>query len=124
MGGTSAQTSATGSYITSGLRLVVSKTVADVLDPNGGAVVMPGSVMTYEIAVALSGVGTAVNLVITDPLPAETTFVPGSISVGSIAKTDAADADNAQFSANTVSVSLGDVAAPANVVITFRATIN
>lgn len=124
VGATRAQASATGSYITSGLRLVVSKTVAGVLDPNGGAVVMPGSVMTYRIAVALSGTGTAVNLVITDPLPAETTFVPGSISVDSAVKTDAADADNAQFSANTVSVSLGDVAAPANVVITFRATIN
>jgi uncharacterized repeat protein (TIGR01451 family) len=102
----------------------VTKTVASVLDPSGGAVVMPGSVITYQIAVALSGGGTVTNLVIDDPLPANTTYVPNSIILNSVAKTDAADADNAQFSANTVSVSLGNVAAPANFVITFRATIN
>ena len=124
VGATRAQASATGSYLTSGLSLVVTKTIPTKLDPMGGSVVMPGTVMTYQIEVVLSGIGTATNLVIADPLPAETAYVPGSISVGSIAKTDAADADNAQFSANTVSVSLGNVAAPANVVITFRATIN
>jgi uncharacterized repeat protein (TIGR01451 family) len=124
VGTTRAQASATGSYITSGLGLMVNKTVASVLDPKGTAVPMPGAVLTYQIVVALPGVGTATNLVITDPLPANTTYVPGSIVVDGIAKTDAADADNAQFAANTVSVSLGNVAAPANVVITFRATIN
>jgi hypothetical protein len=43
-----------------------------------------------------------------------------------LSQTDAADADPAQFMAatQTVSVSLGNVASPANVVITFRATIN
>lgn len=104
--------------------LSVTKTVASVVDPNGTAILMPGSVMTYQIAVALTGIGTTTNLVITDPLPADTTYLPGSIIVGGVAKTDAADADNAQFSANTVTVSLGNVASPANIVITFRATIN
>jgi len=103
--------------------LTITKTIASVLDPKGGTVAMPGSVMTYQIAVALT-TGTATNLVIADPLPPEITFVPGSIYVDGIVRTDAADADNAQFATNTVSVSLGNVAAPANVVITFRATIN
>ena len=104
--------------------LTITKTVAGVLDPNGTAVLMPGAVMTYQIAVAFPGAGTATNLVVTDPLPANVTYVPGSIIVGGVTKTDAADADNAQFAANTVTVSLGNVAAPANIVITFRATIN
>lgn len=104
--------------------LVITKTVASVLDPNGTAVLMPGAVMTYQIAAAISGTGTITNLVITDPLPADITYVPGSINVNGAARTDAADADNAEFAANTVSVSLGSVAAPANIVITFRATIN
>jgi uncharacterized repeat protein (TIGR01451 family) len=120
----SAQVSATGSYIASGLGLVVNKTIAGVLDPNGTAVLMPGAVLTYQIAVVLSGAGTATNLVITDPLPAGITYAPGSISVDGVARTDAADSDNAGFAANTVSVSLGNVAAPANIVVTFRATIN
>jgi uncharacterized repeat protein (TIGR01451 family) len=121
VGTSSAQASATGSYITNGLGLAVTKTVASIADPAGTAVPMPGAVLTYRIVATLSGAGTAANLVISDPLPAEVSYVAGSIKVDGIAKTDA---DNAQFSPNTVSVSLGDVAAPANVVITFRASIN
>jgi hypothetical protein len=65
-------------------------------------------------------------LVITDPLPAMTAYVPGSMVVNGLAQTDAADADSAQFIAatQTVSVSLGNVVSPANVVLVFRATIN
>jgi uncharacterized repeat protein (TIGR01451 family) len=119
-----AKHSAYDAYLVSSVNVAVTKTVVSVLDPNGTAQLVPGAVMTYQIAVALTGAGTATNLVITDPMPAETTYVPGSIIVAGLAKTDAADADNAQFSANTVTVSLGNVAAPANFVITFRATIN
>lgn len=119
-----AQATATGSYINSGLGLAIAKSVTSIVDPDGTAVAMPGAVLTYQILASLSGTGTATNLVISDPLPAEVNYVVGSISVDGVAKTDAADADNAQFSANTVTVSLGDVAAPANIVITFRASIN
>lgn len=121
-----AQHSAYGAYIASGVGFVMNKTVLSVLDAQGTAVVMPGAVLTYQIVATLSGAGTATNLVIADPLPANITYIPGSIAVDGIAKTDAADADNAQFitATKTVSVSLGNVASPANVVITFRATIN
>lgn len=126
VGATRARSSATGSYIASGVGFVMNKTVLSVLDPQGTAVVMPGAVMVYQIVATLSGAGTATSLMITDPLPANTTYVPGSIVVNGIAKTDAADADSAQFisATQTLSVSLGNVAAPANIVITFRATIN
>lgn len=126
VGSSRAQANAAGSYIASGMSFAINKTVLGVLDPKGTAVVMPGAVMTYQIVATLSGPGTATNLVITDPMPANTAYVPGSIVVNGIAKTDAADADNAQFitASQTVSVSLGNVAAPANIVITFRATIN
>jgi uncharacterized repeat protein (TIGR01451 family) len=119
-----AKHSAHNTYVVAIPSLSVTKTVANVLDPSGGAVVMPGSVITYQITVALTGAGTATNLVITDPLPANTTYVLNSIIVNGATKTDAADADNAQFAANTVSVSLGNVAAPANFIVTFKATIN
>lgn len=119
-----AKHSAHNTYSVSIPTLTITKTVASVLDPSGGSVVMPGSVITYQIAVVLTGAGTITGLVITDPLPASTTYVPGSITVNGVTKTDAVDADNAQFSANTVNVSLGNVAAPASITITFRATIN
>ena len=126
VGGGRALAGATGSYLNNGLGFALHKTVVTVVDPNGTAVLMPGAVMTYQIVATLTGVGAANNLVIADPLPANITYVPASIMVDGVAKTDAADADNAQFISTTqsVSVSLGNVAAPANIVITFRATIN
>lgn len=116
--------SATCSYVATGLGFVMKKTVLGVADPMGGVLLMPGSIMTYQITVTLNGVGTATGLAVSDPIPANVTYVPGSISVGGVAMTDAVDADSAQFATNTVSVALGNVAAPASVVITFRATIN
>ena len=114
-----------GAYLVGGVNVAVTKTVTSVIDPNGTAVPMPNAVLTYQIAVAVSGTGTATNLVITDPLPPETTYVAGSIYLDGVLQTDAADAtDNTSFFANTITVSLGSVAAPANHVITFRATIN
>jgi uncharacterized repeat protein (TIGR01451 family) len=119
-----AKYSAYSAYLVNSVNVVITKTVTSIVDPNGTAVLMPNAVMTYQIAVVLTGSGTADNLVITDPLPANTSYVPNSILVNSVAKTDAVDADNAEFSANTVTVTLGNVAAPANIVITFKATIN
>lgn len=121
-----AKHSAYDAYLTSGVGLTLNKSVARVLDPRGTAILMPGAVLTYQIVATLSGTGTANNLMITDPMPANTTYLPGSIVVDNIAKTDVADADNAQFNTTTqtISVSLGNVASPANFVITFRATIN
>lgn len=133
VGSTRALASAKGSYLaiaapsnTGSPDLALNKTVAAVLDPNGTTALMPGSVMTYQIAATLSGTGTVTNLAITDPLPDSLSYVPGSLVVDGIAQTDAADADKGQFIAatRTVSVSLGNVAAPANIVISFRATIN
>ncbi|MDD4928302.1 MAG: DUF11 domain-containing protein [Gallionella sp.] len=121
-----AKHSAYAAYLSSGAGLTLNKSVASVLDPIGSATLMPGAVITYQIVATLAGSGTANNIVITDPLPANTTYLPGSITVNNIAKTDAADADNAQFITvgQTLVVSLGNVASPANFLITFRATIN
>lgn len=119
-----AQAAATCRYIASGLGFVMNKRVLSVADPLGGVLLMPGATVTYQITVNLAGVGAATGLVVSDPIPANLTYVPGSIVVGGAAMTDAIDADSAQFATNTVTVSLGNVAAPASVVITFRATLN
>jgi uncharacterized repeat protein (TIGR01451 family) len=115
--------------IANGVNLVLTKTVANQLDPNGGTILMPGTVLTYQIVATLTGTGTATNLVITDPLPAQTTYVAGSITVDGVAQTDPVDPpnDNTDFgitTANSITVSLGNVPSPANFVITFKATIN
>jgi uncharacterized repeat protein (TIGR01451 family) len=126
VGSARGQASAIGIYVASGLSFIMSKTVIKVADPQGGPVVMAGAVLTYQIVATLSGTGTATNFVLTDPMPTNTTFVPGSIVVDGTAQTDAADADRTQWIAatKTISVSLGTVTAPANFVITFRVTID
>ncbi len=126
VGSARGQAGATGSYIISGLSFAMSKTVINVADPHGGTVVMAGAVLTYQIVATLSGTGVATNFRISDPMPTNTTFVPGSIVVDGAAQTDAADADRAQWIAATrsISVPLGTVTAPASFVITFRVTID
>ncbi|MDH2918716.1 MAG: hypothetical protein PXX73_05950 [Sideroxydans sp.] len=125
-----AQAVTLGSYLTSGLSVVVTKTILSVLDPNGGVLVMPGSIISYQIVAALTGAGVATGLVINDPLPANTTYVPASMTLAGVALTDAADADQGQFIAasNSVSVALGNLTSTAltgvNAVITLRAKIN
>ncbi len=124
VGTSRAQASAIGSYLVSGVAMSLVKTVASVRDPAGGSRVMPGSVLTYHIVLTLGGTGIAQNLSFIDPLPANTTYVPDSITIDGAANTDAADGDGASFSAGVVTISFGSVPAPATRVIEFKATIN
>lgn len=124
VGTSQAQASRIGSYLVSNVALSILKTVVSVLDPRGGSNVESGSMLTYRITVTLSGAGSVDNLIITDPVPAQTTYVAGSMLVNSATRTDAVDADNAQYSANTVTVDFGNTASPVVHVIDFRTTIN
>jgi uncharacterized repeat protein (TIGR01451 family) len=130
IGGSRAISATNGSYINSGLAVMVAKTVASVVDPRGGNLVMPGSLMTYHLVLTVSGNGVAQNLSFSDPLPASTSYVPGSISVGGSARSDAVDADNASFTPPaglvpaSVNVVFGNTSAPATLVIEFKVTVN
>jgi len=124
VGTSQAQASSTGSYLVGVVTLSILKTVVSVLDPRGGTNIETGSVLTYRITVTLSGTGSVNNLIITDPLPAETVYVAGSMLVNGATRTDAVDADNAHFSANTITVNFGNTVSPIVHVIDFRATIN
>ena len=94
-----------------------------VADPFGGTRVVPGSTITYTLTANVSGSGTLANLAIDDAVPAGSVYVPGSITLGGAARTDAADGDEARFDAGSVSVTLGTVAAPGSRVVTFRVTV-
>ncbi len=115
---------ATGSYLAAGVSLGLAKTVSAVRDPQGGARVMSGAVLTYRIVLSVTGTGTAGAVALSDPLPATLSYVPGSLAVDGAARTDAADGDGASVSANTVTADFGDLAAPAQRVIQFQATVN
>jgi uncharacterized repeat protein (TIGR01451 family) len=73
------------------------KTATDI---NGGAF-LPGDSLLYQINFANSGNDSSTNTIITDNLPAGTTYIPGSIKIGGVAKTDASGDDEADYDFTT-----------------------
>lgn len=129
VGSTNADGTATGAYTVSASRVTLLKSISQILDPYGGNQPYTSSRVTYRIRVDVNGSGTAQNLVITDAIPANTTYVPGSIQVDGIFQTDADDGpvDNCNFNVtapNAVTVSMGDTVAPATRFIEFSVTID
>ena len=126
VGGSRATTTVIGSYIVSGFTVTVVKSVVTVQDPRGGVLIMPGSVLTYRVVLNITGAGTANNLAFNDPLPLETTYNAGSIKVNGASRTDAADADNADYTAGTrtISARFGNTLSPASHTIEFQVTVN
>ncbi|MBO9533187.1 MAG: DUF11 domain-containing protein, partial [Solirubrobacteraceae bacterium] len=87
--------------------LVLNKTLTDI---NGGAV-EPGDTIEYQIVATNTGNDGAASVAITDPIPASTTYVPGSLQItagaNSGTKTDAAGDDQGRFGSNTVTMNVG-----------------
>lgn len=100
---------------------VKSATVADAF---GGDSAAPGSTITYTLAATVSGSGSVANLRISDPVPAGTTYKPGSITLEGSPLTDAADADSAAFTGTAVTVGLGTLAAGTTRTVTFQVKID
>ena len=83
-----------------------TKTYVNVSRP--GKPVIPGDTVKYTINVVNSGSDASINTVMRDPLPAELTYVPGSLTItsgmNSGAKTDAPGDDQAEYDSNTRSL--------------------
>ncbi|MFV1973914.1 MAG: hypothetical protein ACC648_09370 [Thiohalobacterales bacterium] len=85
---------------------------------------VPGATIRYALQVDITGTGSAGNLVITDSIPVNTTYVPASISLDAVPQTDIVDADAGSFGSGIVTVDLGSVPGPATRVITLDVTID
>lgn len=76
------------------------ESVKSFTDLNGGEIVA-GDVIEYEIALTNTGQDAAANLVFVDPIPANTTYVAGSLQIvagaNAGAKTDGPGDDQAEF---------------------------
>jgi len=81
------------------------KTATDV---NGGSL-NPGDIIRYRINYNNVGNDVSTNTVITDNIPAGTTYVPGSMNINGVARTDASGDDPADysFSNNRVTFRIG-----------------
>ncbi len=123
VGFTGAQGQDTGAFIIASASVALVKT-AVIADPFGGTEAVPGATITYTITATISGSGSVNSLTLTDNVPATTTFVPGSITIGGVAQTDAVDGDAGSFATGTVTATLGTVAGGQTRTLSFRATVD
>jgi uncharacterized repeat protein (TIGR01451 family) len=81
------------------------------LSKSGSTVAAPGDVVTYIINYANNGDASATGVVISDVIPASTTYVAGSLAIntgsGWVSLSDAVDADAGQYVASAVGVQPG-----------------
>ncbi|MEU5881459.1 GEVED domain-containing protein [Spirillospora sp. NPDC047279] len=77
----------------------------------GGGPAQPGAEVEYTISAQSTGPDDAVETVLTDSVPAGTTYVPGSLEIvtgaGEGAKTDAAGDDQGEVTGDDITVRLG-----------------
>lgn len=125
-GGTS---SSIGSYQASAVSYQLTST-QQVIDKSGGSVATSGSRIRYKLIVTSNG-GSASgrNLVVTNPMPEHTVYVPGSLTLDSAALGDgSADNDAGDFNStasNAIAVRLGNVPGTSRPhIITFEVSIN
>lgn len=127
VGGTGGDGTAVGEYLVSDVTMDFVKSVS-VADPFGGTQVVPGSTLTYSITVEVTNTATASAVIVSDPIPANTTYVADSITLNAAALSDAADADAGELDtggAATVVVRLGDLTQADGVqTVTFQVTID
>lgn len=104
------QHSDTGAFLVQTVGAAVDpliKTVT-VIDTLGGTDPHAGATLRYQIVVNTTGASTVDNLVITDPIPPNTTYIPNSIRLNGVLQTDAIDepADYSEFDGAQIIVDL------------------
>ncbi|RME85997.1 MAG: DUF11 domain-containing protein [Zetaproteobacteria bacterium] len=114
----------------SNVSISVSKSVQVISDPytapGGTPQPIPGAVLQYTLTVTATGTATATNVVVTDPIPANTTYQVGTIKLDGVAQTDVKDQDAADYNATNrgaITVNLGNVPGGATHTITFKVKI-
>lgn len=126
-GASGAQANATGEYIVGDIQVALMKS-ATITDPSGGTQPLAGARISYQILVNVSGSGVARAFNIDDAIPANTTYLAGSLRLNGSALTDVADADGGEFQAGVaprVRVALGDLTQAAGAqTVAFTVTIN
>jgi uncharacterized repeat protein (TIGR01451 family) len=113
--------------------LTITKTMDVLSDPSGAvspnAKAIPGAVIEFTITLAnAAGSGDAINVEVTDPIPANATYSAGSIEIDTVGQTDASGDDNGDYNGTTPgaisAVGLTVSSGGANVVITFEVTVD
>ncbi len=116
-----------GEYLVADIQLSAAKSQT-IVDPFGGARALPRARINYQIVVTPSGAGTAAAAAFNDLIPANTTYVAGSLRLNGAALSDTADGDAGAFvsaPAPEVRVTLGDLTGGSGPqTVEFAVTIN
>lgn len=127
VGTTGADAEADSTYVVADVTLTATKSQT-ILNQFGGAVPTPNATITYSVVISVTGSGSADNTVFTDNIPANTTYVPGSLRLNGAALTDGTDGDAGEYSAAAparVRVVLGNLTtASGPQTVAFAVTIN
>lgn len=135
VGTTQAVGEATQGYLVRDYSLVMTKTHALTFPGNpalnGKAV--PGATITYTLTLTATGGGTFTNIMISDNIPAHTTYKAGSLTLNGNPITDGQNGDAGYVQGGVVRVfpngsdsvaNSGSVTAPSSNVVTFQVTID
>jgi uncharacterized repeat protein (TIGR01451 family) len=99
-----------------------------VTDPNGTVLPVPGATLHYTLSITATGSGTALGTVITDPVPANTTYVAGTLRLNGTLLSDTLDGDDGDVGftvPGSLTINLGDLTSASPVqTITFDVKIN
>lgn len=127
LGTTAGRTTSGGVYVAGSIALVAVKSQL-ITNSLGNSQPIPTATINYQVVITASGIGTANNALFTDAIPANTTYVPGTLKLNGITLTDAADTDAGQFVSAPVpkiSVALGALTAASSAqTVSFAVTIN
>lgn len=110
-------------YSISDSTVVVNKSQV-ISDPSGGASPVQGAIITYTLEVNLQGSGMIKSTLLSDPVPANTKYVPGSMRLEGLALTDSADSDEGEFDGVKVIFNLGYQNAPKIIQAKFKVEVN
>ncbi len=123
VGAQNATGNALGTVFSQTATVTLSK-AATIVDPFGGTEAVPGAVVTYQLTAAVNGSAPVSDLVVSDAIPAGTSYVAASLRLNGASLTDAAGDDAGTASPTGIAVDLGTVAAGASHVVTFQVAID
>ena len=123
VGLTSASANSLASLIASLAAVTLTKSAA-ITDQFNTAKPVPGATVTYTLSASVTGTGAVEGLRINDTIPAGTTYVPGSLKLGTSALSDADDSDAGKAGASGIDVSLPTLSGGTTSNVSFAVKIN
>jgi uncharacterized repeat protein (TIGR01451 family) len=123
VGSSGADAEASGFLVVQAASIDLVKT-ATISDPYGGSQPVPGATVTYTIVATISGSGSLSNVVLSDPIPANTQYLPASIVYETVPQTDATDGtDQSNFNGSVITAVAGSIAAGETRTLSFKVKI-